>query len=73
MSKDQKKVVLLSSESILLLTDFEGDNFFNGKIIQLSLDHRSQKEGVCFKNNKNLYITDESSHGNGGNLYEYKL
>jgi len=73
MSKDQKKVVLLSSESILLLTDFEDDNFFNGKIIKLSLDHRSQKEGVCFKNNKNLYITDESSHGNGGNLYEYKL
>ena len=73
MSKDQKKVVLLSSESVLLLTDFEGDNFFNGKIIKLSLDHRSQKEGVCFKDNKNLYITDERSHGSGGNLYEFKL
>jgi hypothetical protein len=73
MSKDQKKVVLLSSESILLLTDFEDDNFFNGKIIKLPLGHKSQKEGVCFKNNKNLYITDERSHGSGGNLYEFKI
>ena len=73
MSEDKKKVVLLSSESILLLTKFKDDNFFSGKIVELPFDHKSQKEGVCFKNDKNLYITDERSHGNGGNLYEYKL
>ncbi len=73
MSKDQKKVVLLTSESILLLTDFQDDNFFNGKIIKLSFDHKSQKEGVCFKDEQTIYITDERSHGSGGNLYEFKL
>ncbi len=73
MSKDQKKVVLLTSESILLLTDFKEDNFFNGKIVELPFDHKSQKEGVCFKNDQTIYITDERSHGRGGNLYEFKL
>ena len=73
MSKDQLKVVLLSSESVLLLTEFEDDNFFNGKITQLPLDHKSQKEGVCFKDNNTLFITDERAHGKGGNLYKFKL
>ena len=73
MSQDQKVVVLLSSESVLLLTDFEGDNFFNGKITQLPLDHKSQKEGVCFKDLNTLYITDERAHGKGGNLYKFNL
>ena len=73
MSKDQKKVVLLTSESILFLTDFEEDNFFSGKIVELPFDHKSQKEGVCFKNDETIYITDERSHGRGGNLYKFKL
>lgn len=73
MSKDQKKVVLLSSQSILLLTDFKEDNFFSGKIVEIPFDHKSQKEGVCFKNDKTIYITDERSHGSGGNLYEFKI
>ena len=73
MSKDQKNVVLLSSESVLLITDFEDDNFFNGKITQLPLDHQSQKEGVCFKDNNTLYITDERAPGKGGNLYKFNL
>lgn len=73
MSKDQKKVVLLTSQSILLLTDFKEDNFFSGKIVEIPFDHKSQKEGVCFKNDKTIYITDERSHGSGGNLYEFKI
>lgn len=73
MSKDQKKVVLLTSESILLLTDFEDDNFLSGKIVKQSFDHKSQKEGVCFKNDKTIYITDERTPGSGGNLYQFKI
>jgi len=73
MSKDQKKVVLLNSVSILLLTDFKEDNFFSGKIVEHSFGHISQKEGVCFKNDKTIYITDERVPGIGGNLYEFKL
>ena len=39
----------------------------------LEFNHDSQKEGVCFKNDSTLYITDEKSHGKGGNLYELKI
>jgi hypothetical protein len=73
ISNDKKRVVLLSSNALLLFTNFEDDDFFSGKVTQLPLNHTSQKEGVCFKNNNTLYITDEYSHGKGGNLYEFKL
>ena len=71
MSNDKKRVVLLSGNALLLFTNFEDDDFFSGKVTQIPLNHTSQKEGVCFKNNNTLYITDEFSHGNGGNLYEF--
>ncbi|MGB5462918.1 MAG: hypothetical protein WBM92_06095 [Aureibaculum sp.] len=73
ISKDKKRIVLLSSDTVLLFTDFKGDDFFSGKSTQLPLDHLSQKEGVCFKNENTLYITDEKAFGTGGKLYEFKL
>jgi len=73
INNDKKKVVLLSGSTLLLFTNFEGDDFFSGKVTQLPLNHTSQKEGVCFKNNNTLYITDEYSHGKGGNLYEFNF
>jgi hypothetical protein len=71
MSNDKKSVVLLSGKALLLFTNFVGDDFFSGKVTQLPLNHSSQKEGVCFKNNNTLYITDEYSNGKGGNLYKF--
>jgi len=73
MSNDKKRIVLLSGNALLLFTDFEDDDFFSGKATQLPFNHTSQKEGVCFKNNNTLYITDEYSHGKGGNLYEFSF
>ena len=73
ISNDQKRIVLLSSDTVLLFTDFKGDDFFSGKVTQIPLDHLSQKEGVCFKNDNTLYITDEKAFGTGGKLYEFKL
>ena len=73
ISNDHKRIVLLSSDTVLLFTDFKGDDFFSGKVTQLPLDHLSQKEGVCFKNENTLYITDEKAFGTGGKLYEFKL
>jgi len=73
ISSGNKKMVLLTSNTILLFTDFKGDDFFSGKVIQLPLNHRSQKEGVCFKDNNTLYITDERAHGKGRNLYEFEF
>jgi len=73
ISADAKKIVLLTHKSAWVFTDFKGDNFFNGTATELSFDHESQKEGVCFKDANTLYIADERSHGSGGNMYEFKL
>lgn len=73
MSPDGKKVVLLSHDTVWQFTNFKGDDFFSGTMTKFSLDHTSQKEGICFKNNNTVYITDERSHGEGRNLYVFTL
>lgn len=73
ISSDGKKVVLLSQKNILVFTDFKGDNFLSGKVKKIELEHQTQKEGICFKDNNTLLITDEKAHGEGGNLYELKI
>jgi hypothetical protein len=73
ISPNEKKVVLLSHETVWQFTDFKGDDFLSGKMTKLDLDHKSQKEGICFKDNNTVYITDERAHGKGRNLYEFSL
>jgi len=73
ISNDGKTVALLSQKNILIFSNFEGDDFFSGDVRKIKLEHKSQKEGICFKDNKTLLITDERSSGEGGNLYELKL
>ncbi|WP_046756285.1 NHL repeat-containing protein [Kordia jejudonensis] len=73
ISPDGKKVVLLSHENVWQFTNFKGDDFLNGKMTKFDLDHKSQKEGICFKDTNTVYITDEGSHGKGRNLYVFPL
>lgn len=74
ISDDGKKVVLLSQKNILIFTDFKNDNFLSGKVKEIVFEqHESQKEGICFKNNNTLLITDEKAGGKGGNLYQLKI
>lgn len=73
ISKDGKKVVLLSHKSIIELSGFSNNDFFSGKIKELPLNHTSQKEGICFKNDTIVYITDEYSRYTKGNLYSCQL
>jgi len=73
ISKDGKKVVLLAQNAAWVFKDFKDDNFFGGTATQIPFTFESQKESVCFKNEKTLYITDERAHGDGGNLYKLKL
>jgi hypothetical protein len=73
ISSDGKKVVLLSQKNILVFTDFKSDNFLSGKVKKIELEHQTQKEGICFKDNNTVFITDEKAHGEGGNLYELKI
>lgn len=73
ISSDGKTVVLLSQKNILLFSNFKDDNFLSGDVRKIELKHRSQKEGICFKDNNTLLITDERAHGSGGNLYELQF
>lgn len=73
ISHNGKQVALLTLDAVWLFSNYTKDNFFNGKVTRFPFEYESQKEGVCFKNDSTLYITDERSHGKGGNLYEFEL
>lgn len=73
ISPDGKTIVLLNHEKLWKLTNFDGDNFFEGTIESMPFEHDSQKEGICFKDNTTVIITDEHSKITGSNIYEFKL
>lgn len=73
ISPDGSKFVLLSHSKALLFEDFKGDDFLNGKVTQLELNHYSQKEAVCFKDNNTLLIADEKDKKTGGNIYQVNI
>ena len=66
-------IVLLNHDKLWKISNFKGDNFFEGNIDEQKFDHDSQKEGICFKDNNTVYITDEKAHGEGRNLYVFLL
>lgn len=73
LSPKGDRIALLTSDKILMLSEFKGENFFSGKIKTYDLDYTSPKEGIAFKNDSTLYIVDERRAQTGGNLYEYSL
>lgn len=73
ISPDGSKVVLLCHGKVWLFQDFTGDNFLSGKASELQLNHFSQKEAICFKDNSTLLIADEKDKKTGGFVYETTL
>ena len=73
ISPDGNKVILLTGDKIVVITDFESGNFANGKTEMFELGFVSQKEGLCFIDNDTLLIADEKDKHAGGKLYELKL
>ena len=73
ISPDGKKIVALSYGKLFLYTDFSLDDFTTGKVHVIDLEIRNQLESVCFLNANTLLLSDEVSHGTGGNLYRYSL
>ena len=73
VSPDGKTVVLLNHDKLWKLTNFNSNNFLKGTIEEQKFEHDSQKEGICFKDNNTVYITDERNHSEGGNLYTFDL
>lgn len=72
ITNDGTKMVLLSHSIVWLFENFESDNFTNGEISTYDLQHESQKEAICFKNNDLLIIADEAGE-NSGNVYEFPI
>ncbi|KFC19526.1 hypothetical protein [Chryseobacterium sp. FH1] len=73
ISPDGSKFVLLSHSKIWLFENYAPDNIYAGKMSELELNHFSQKEAVCFKNNDTLLIADERVKKTGGYLYQMSL
>ncbi len=73
ISPNGKKIVALSYGKLFLFTDFLLDDFATGTVKEIDLETRNQLESVCFLNEQTLLLSDEVSHGNGGNLYRYTL
>ncbi len=73
ISPDKKSVVLLTSTQLWVFQDFEDDDFFNGSITKIPLPHLTQKEGITFVSNTEVYICDELFRNIGGKLYSLDL
>lgn len=71
LSRDKKNLVLLTHNKLFQFTNFKGDNFFQGVLVETHLNHKTQKEAICFKG-RDLFITDEATKSGGGNLYKFK-
>ncbi len=73
ISPDKNKVAILSSDKVWIFTNWKGNNFLSGNVEKIELNHHTQKEGLCFKDNHTILITDEGNKTHTGNLYQLKL
>ncbi len=73
ISADGKTIILLNHDKLWKLRDFTSDNFFSGTITAKNFNHKSQKEGLCFKDNTTVYITDEKNKNKDNTLYTFSL
>lgn len=71
ISPNKKEVVLLTHQELFVFSNFTDDHFFGGTLNTIKLINNTQKEGLCFKSDNKLYITDERTKNKGGNLYLY--
>lgn len=73
ISPDKKTIALLNHDKLWKITNFKSDNFFEGDIEELKFEHNSQKEGICFKDDNTVYISDERSKNKASYIYSFNL
>jgi hypothetical protein len=75
LSPNKKHLALLNHNKIWWFSCFNDNKFFDGAKATITLNNNTQKEGITFKNNHEVYITDELSviDNSGGKLYEADL
>ncbi len=73
ISPDGTSVILISNTRIHIFRNFTGTDFFGGQHTMLSIAGGwTQKEGVSFSTNNEIYLTDENT-GTGNFLYYINL
>lgn len=73
ISPEQDKVAILSSDKVWIFTNWKDNNFLSGQVQTIELNHHTQKEGLCFKDENTLLMTDEGNKTHTGNLYQLIL
>lgn len=73
ISKDGKKVALITHQAVWVFSDFNAPDFFSGNVKEYPFTFISQKESVTFKNDSTIYIADEQRKMSGRNLYLFEL
>ncbi len=73
ISNDCKTIVLLNHDKLWKISNYLNDDFFSGDIEKLSFKHDTQKEGICFKTNSKVLLTDERNGSIGGNIYSFEI
>jgi hypothetical protein len=67
-------LVLISHEKIWVFSNFTGDHFFEGNVTELSFYGKNlSMEGVCFKSENELYLTEERSAPGSGKIFYLNL
>lgn len=71
----QNKMILLSYDKAFIFYDFPGSQLFKGKRKDILFSHLSQKEGICFGTEHELWISEEGGiQGSApANLYQFSI
>ncbi|MBI2270698.1 MAG: hypothetical protein HYU69_10140 [Bacteroidetes bacterium] len=72
LSPDNKTLILLSENKLNIFNHFKGSDFFGGQHTKTGIPV-TLKEGITFKNNTSIYLTDEKYKWFGGKLYYIDL
>ncbi|HSD06842.1 hypothetical protein [Flavobacterium sp.] len=73
ISPDASKIVFLAHDKVFLFENYKEGDFLNGTQTELKLNNFSQKEAICFKDNKTLIIAEEKGNLSKANVYEITL
>jgi len=73
LSPDESTLAMISSEKLWLFQNIQGDDFFNGELLKLDLPVQLDMEGVVFKDDCTLYMSNEDKSSAPAILYEITL
>jgi len=73
ISPDATKIVFLAHDKVFLFENYKEGDFLNGTQSEFKLNNFSQKEAICFIDNKTLIIAEEKGNLSKANVYEITL